>query len=89
MSLKLLTLLVVLAFSQATYALTKVTASVDANPVMSNESIVLTVIADDSVERDSLDTTPLLKDFILVRTEVSSQTNMVNFKTSRTTRWQI
>ena len=89
MSLKLLTLLVVLAFSQTTYALTKVTASVDANPVMSNESIVLTVIADDSVERDSLDTTPLLKDFILARTEVSSQTNMVNFKTTRTTRWQI
>jgi hypothetical protein len=56
---------------------------------MSNESIVLTVIADDSVERDGLDTTPLLKDFILARTEVSSQTNMVNFKTSRTTRWQI
>ena len=89
MSLKLLTLLVVLAFSQVTYALTTVTASIDANPVMSNESIVLTVIADDSVERDSLDTTPLLKDFIIARTEVSSQTNIVNFKTSRTTRWQI
>ena len=89
MSLKLLTLLAVLAVSQVTYALTNVTASIDANPVMSNESIVLTVIADDSVERDSLDTTPLLKDFILARTEVSSQTNMVNFKTSRTTRWQI
>jgi hypothetical protein len=89
MSLKLLTLLALLALSQATYALTKVTASVDDNPMMSNESIVLTVIADDSVERDSLDTTPLLKDFILARTEVSSQTSMVNFNTTRTTRWQI
>jgi len=89
MSLKLLMLLALLAVSQTTFALTKVTASVDANPVMSNESIVLTVIADDSVERDSLDTSPLLKDFILARTEVSSQTNMVNFKTTRTTRWQI
>ena len=89
MSLKLLTLLALLAVSQATYALTKVTASIDDNPVMSNESIVLTVIADDSVERDSLDTTPLLKDFILTRTEVSSQTSMVNFNTTRTTRWQI
>ncbi len=89
MSLKLLMLLALLAVSQTTFALTKITASVDANPVMSNESIVLTVIADDSVERNSLNTTPLLKDFILARTEVSSQTNMVNFKTTRTTRWQI
>lgn len=89
MSLKLLILLALIAVSQTTFALTKVTASVDANPVMSNESIVLTVIADDSVERDSLNTAPLLKDFILARTEVSSQTNMVNFKTTRTTRWQI
>lgn len=82
-------LLAIFAVSQTVFALTKVTASVDANPVMSNESIVLTVIADDSVERDSLDTEPLLKDFILARTEVSSQTNMVNFKTTRTTSWQI
>jgi hypothetical protein len=89
MSLKLLTLLALFAVSQATYALTKVTASIDGNPIMSNKSIVLTVIADDSVERDSLDTTPLLKDFILARTEVSSQTSMVNFDTTRTTRWQI
>jgi hypothetical protein len=89
MSLKLLTLLALFAVSQATYALTKVTASIDGNPIMSNKSIVLTVIADDSVERDSLDTTPLLKHFILARTEVSSQTSMVNFDTTRTTRWQI
>jgi len=89
MNFKLLMLLALLAVSQTSLALTKVTASIDANPVMSNESIVLTVIADDSVERDSLDTTPLLKDFILARTEVSSQTNMVNFNTTRTTRWQI
>lgn len=82
-------LLALLALSQTSLALTQVTASIDANPVMSNESIVLTVVADDSVERDSLDTEPLLKDFILARTEVSSQTSMVNFKTSRTTRWQI
>lgn len=56
---------------------------------MSNESIVLTVVADDSVERDALDTSPLSNNFIVARTEVSSQTSMVNFKTTRTTRWQI
>ena len=81
--------LFILITSQTTFALTNVTASIDTNPVMSNESIVLTVIADDSVERDALDTAPLLNDFIVARTEVSSQTSMVNFKTSRTTKWQI
>jgi hypothetical protein len=81
--------LITLITSQAAFALTQVTASVDSNPVMSNESIVLTVIADDSVERDALDTASLLTDFIVARTEVSSQTSMVNFSTTRTTRWQI
>ena len=85
---KLLALLT-LVTSKAVFALTNVTASIDTNPVMSNESIVLTVIADDSVERDALDTSALLTNFIVARTEVSSQTSMVNFKTSRTTRWQI
>ena len=86
--LKLFVLLTLVA-SKATFALSTVTTSVDSNPVMSNESIVLTVIADDSVDRDDLDTSSLLTDFIIARTEVSSQTSMVNFKTSRTTRWQI
>mgnify|MGYP003384726483 CR=1 FL=1 len=86
--IKLLALLTFVA-SQAAFALTSVTASIDANPVMSNESIVLTVIADDSVEADSLDTSPLLTDFVIARSEVSSQTSIVNFTASRTTRWQI
>ncbi|MCW8832557.1 MAG: BatD family protein [Colwellia sp.] len=77
------------SLSNYAFALSKVTTSIDTNPVMSNESIVLTVTADDSVERDALDTSPLATNFIVARTEVSSQTSMVNFKTSRTTRWQI
>lgn len=78
-----------LAVSQTVLALTSLTASIDANPVMSNESILLTVIADDSVDRDELDSSQLLNDFIIARTEVSSQTSIINFKTSKTTRWQI
>jgi hypothetical protein len=84
-----LLVLFTLVVSKAAFALTNVTASLDTNPVMSNESIVLTVIADDNVDRDALDTSSLLTNFIVARTEVSSQTSMVNFKTSRTTRWQI
>lgn len=87
--LAVFTIITTIIVTQTAFALSSVTASIDTNPVMSNESIVLTVTADDSVERDALDTSPLLTDFIIARSEVSSQTSMVNFKTSRTTRWQI
>lgn len=71
------------------YALSTVTAVIDKNPAMVNESILLTVTADDDVNRNALDTSPLLSDFIVGQTSVSSQTSMVNFKTSRLTTWQI
>lgn len=74
-------------FSQTALALTQVTASVDKNPVVVNESIVLTVIADDSVNNNALDTSALMKDFIVGRTSISTQTSMVNFNTSKTTKW--
>jgi hypothetical protein len=68
-------------------ATTKVVASVDKNPVMINESFILEITADDDVDSDAFDSSALLKDFIVGRTSVSSQTSMINFKTSRTTRW--
>jgi len=64
-----------------------VTATVDKNPVVVNESFVLTVTADDDVNTNALDTSALMQDFIVGRTSVSSQTNMINFKTTRTTTW--
>ncbi|KGJ87409.1 BatD family protein [Colwellia psychrerythraea] len=87
----MLTLLVMatLLLSNNVYALSKVTATIDKNPAMINESILLTVIADDDVNRNALDTAPLLEHFIVGQTSVSSQTSMVNFKTSRMTKWQI
>ncbi|OUR77382.1 batD protein [Colwellia psychrerythraea] len=89
-SLKLFILIMAtFLFSNNVYALSKVTAVVDKNPAMINESILLTVTADDDVSRNALDTTPLLHDFIVGQTSVSSQTSMINFKTSRVTKWQI
>ncbi len=88
--IKHLTLVVIgltLFFSQQLAALTLVSASVDKNPVTIKESLVLTVIADDDVKANALDTSALLKNFIVGRTSVSTQTSMINFKTSRTTRW--
>ncbi|GAA5138920.1 BatD family protein [Thalassotalea piscium] len=68
-------------------ALTEVIASVDKNPVIMNESFVLTITADDDVDSNALDTSALLNDFVVGRTSVSSQTSMVNFNTSRLTKW--
>ena len=79
----LLSLLVVLPSA----AYTKVTASVDKNPVAYKDSVVLTIVADDDVQTNALDTSPLLKDFAVGRTSVSTQTSSVNFKTTRTTKW--
>lgn len=76
-----------IVISLNSYALTNVTASVDKNPVVVNESLILTVVADDSINNNALDTSVLLKDFIVGRTSVSSQTSMVNFNTTRTTTW--
>lgn len=72
---------------QSAFALTQVTATVDKNPVMEKESFILEVTADDDVDTNALDTSPLMKDFIVGRTSVSSQTSMVNFNTTRTTKW--
>jgi hypothetical protein len=72
---------------QSAFALTQVTATVDRNPVMEKESFILQVIADDDIDSNALDTSPLLKDFIVGRTSVSSQTSMVNFDTTRITKW--
>ncbi|NMP32986.1 protein BatD [Thalassotalea sp. M1531] len=81
--------IVLLTFiAPSTYALTQVTATVDRNPVTVKESLILTVIADDDVDTNALNTAPLLSNFIVGRTSVSTQTSMVNFKTSRTTKWQ-
>lgn len=66
---------------------TEVQAVVDKNPAMADESITLQVTANGDVERNAFDPSPLLKDFVVGRTSVSSQTRMVNFSTSRTTTW--
>lgn len=76
-----------LFISSTSFAFINVSATVDKNPVIVNESFVLTVTADDDVNSNALDTSPLMTDFIVGRTSISSQTSMVNFKTTRTTRW--
>jgi hypothetical protein len=65
----------------------EVRASVDKNPVMVDESFILTVVANGEVDRGEFDSSFLMKDFVVGRTSVSSQTKMVNFDTTRSTTW--
>jgi hypothetical protein len=66
---------------------TKLTASVDKNPVMLDEAITLTVTAEGSADRDAFDSSALLSDFVVGRTSVNSQTQIINFDTRRSTTW--
>ncbi|MCY7295872.1 protein BatD [Alteromonas sp. a30] len=67
---------------------TDVTATVDKNPIMRDESFILEVTANDEVAAGKFDPSPLLKDFVVGRTSTSRQTQVINFDTTRTTRWQ-
>ncbi|ALT00353.1 hypothetical protein AT746_06160 [Lacimicrobium alkaliphilum] len=66
---------------------TEVTASVDKNPAMVDEAIILEVSANDAVDNNLFDSSVLLKDFVVGRTSVSTQTQIINFDMTRTTRW--
>ena len=81
--------LLALCVSNSAYALTKLETSVDRNPAIEGEYLVLTIKADDDVDNGSLDTSSLLKDFIVGRTSVSRSTQIMNFDASKETRWQI
>lgn len=86
--MKSLTLSLCLLFSLSAVAKpTEVSASVDKNPVMVDESFNLTIVANDDVDRSAFDPSALLKDFVVGSTSVSSQTQMINFNTTRTTTW--
>lgn len=65
----------------------EVSASVDKNPVMVDESFILSVIANGEVDKGAFDSSFLMKDFVVGRTSISSQTKMINFDTTRTTTW--
>jgi hypothetical protein len=85
---KIINILCLILLSITTSAFANVSATVDKNPVMAGESFVLTVVADDDVDNNAFSTDTLLNDFIVGQTSVSSQTSMINFKTSYSTRWK-
>ncbi|MEO9943958.1 BatD family protein [Paraglaciecola sp.] len=75
-------------FCQLSFAQSiEVKASVDKNPVMVDESFILSVIANGDIDTNAFDSSFLMKDFVVGRTSVSSQTKMINFKTTQSTTW--
>ncbi|MEL4388037.1 BatD family protein [Shewanella xiamenensis] len=82
-------LILSIAVINPAFALSKLEASVDRNPVMEGEYFVLNVSADDEVDTGKLDTSILLKDFIVGRTSVSRSTQIMNFDAVKETRWQV
>lgn len=66
---------------------TRVEATIDKNPVMVDEAIQLTVTAQGDPAREAFDSSPLLKDFVVGRTSVSTQTRIINFDKEETVTW--
>lgn len=81
--------LLLLIIAAPVFAMSQVQATVDRNPVVAGEYFVLDVTADDDLSANELDTSILLKNFIVGRTSVGRSTKMVNFDTTKETRWQI
>ncbi|MCG7531736.1 BatD family protein [Psychrobium sp. MM17-31] len=75
--------------SHTANAITTLRAEVDRNPAMAGETFILNVVADDSVNRNTLDTKALLKDFIVGQTSVSSNTQILNGSMSQQTTWRV
>ena len=71
------------------HALSSLTANVDRNPAMAGETIVLTISADDNINANKLDTSALLQQFVVGQTQVSRNTQVINGKISRQSRWII
>jgi hypothetical protein len=65
----------------------EVTATVDKNPVMADESFTLKIVANGDLPTDAFDPSPLVKDFVVGRASTSSQTQMKNLTTTRSTSW--
>lgn len=85
---QLLALVLLLCFCLSANAAIELTASIDKNPVVINESFVLTVTANDDLDANALDTSVLTKFFVVGRTNVQRQTSVINFNATRTTTWK-
>jgi len=82
-------LVTTLFFVSLSNASNTLTATVDRNPVMVGESFTLSVVANFKTSSNNLDTSKLLRQFVVGGTSVGSNTRIVNGEISRQTTWNI
>jgi len=78
-----------LALPFSALALDTLETSIDRNPAIVGEYLLLSVTADDNIDGGNLDTSALRQNFIIGRTSVSRSTQIINFDTSQQTQWQV
>lgn len=67
----------------------QVQVSVDKNPVLVDEPLVVTIEVDGNVDRSAVNTDVFLDDFIVGRTSVSHQRSIINGRASATTTFRV
>jgi hypothetical protein len=88
MRIALIALIASIPILHAIGAPTQVTAQLDKNPIVADEAAILVVTANDDVDSNAFDTSPLLENFQVVNTSVSKQTQVINGNVSRQTLWR-
>jgi hypothetical protein len=86
---RLILIIMLLLASFASSALTRLTATIDKNPVMANESFILSIEADANLSTSALRTDVLMKDFVVGRTNTSAQTQIINSDIKHSTTWTV
>ncbi len=75
--------------SLPSWAVTRLTAQIDKNPVMYGEEILLQLQADEKLARDAIDFSVLDKDFRVNGPAISQSMQIINGQTSQSTTWQL
>ncbi len=75
--------------SLPSWAVTRLTAQIDKNPVMYGEEILLQLQADEKLARDAIDFSVLEQDFRVNGPAISQSMQIINGQTSQTTTWQL
>jgi hypothetical protein len=82
-------LLMALLFSLSVPAATQISAAVDKNPALLNESITLDVTLDTKADAAAIDFSELKSNFTVMMPSVSQSTRIINGKASQSTQWKV
>ncbi|MCC5879478.1 MAG: protein BatD [Idiomarina sp.] len=84
-----LTLMMLIAWLPGAAMALNVSAEIDKNPVIVDESFTLTITADDDLPRNAFRSDVLLNHFIVGATSVDRSSQIINGQMSRQTRWRL